>query len=127
MAIRKIKVTSDQWGLDWDCILEFDTESTIVTSEKTYTLDENLRLSLEFFSGGTEAIEDAEGDLCIAYAKFIAHKILLESMEWNLDGIIRSFVNAEGYLSIDGTQGVKLIRADDYEIEEEFSAVEIKD
>ena len=125
MAIRKIKATSEQWGLDFDFTLEFDTEKTTTWGKKTYTLDEVLKSSLEFFSRGPELIEDADGDLCKAYAMLIGPKIVLESMEWNLNGIIRHFDNEEGYLKLDGTNGVTLIRSDSFEIEDEFSTEDI--
>ena len=125
VAIKKIKATSEQWGLDFDFTLEFDMGITTVWQDKTYTLEDNLRSSLEFFTGGKEMIEDSDGDLCIAYAKFIGQKVVLESMDWNVDGIIRQFDNAEGYLALDGSTGVKLNRADDFQIEDEFTAKEI--
>ena len=125
MAIKKIKVTTEQSGIDWDCILEFDTEKTTEYHGKIYTLEDSLKTSLNFFLGGKELLEDSDGDSYIAYARFIGQKILTHSMTWNDDGIINQFKNAEGYLRLDGSHGVKLISAGDFSIENEFSAIEI--
>jgi hypothetical protein len=125
MAIKKIKATSEQWGLDFDFILEYDTDVTTEYHGQVNTLEENLKLSLGFFTGGSEVLEDSDGDVYIAYARFIGQKVVTEAMTWNVDGIIRQFENAEGYMGLDGSTGVKLVRADDFQIEDEFSAVEI--
>ena len=127
MATRKIKATSEQWGLDFDFTLEFDMDGVFEFGDKKYTTLEMVQMSLDFFTGGQEAIEDSDGDICIAYAKFIGQKVVRESMDWNLKGIISAFNDAEGYLTLDGTNGVTLIRSDTFEIEEEFSAEEIKE
>lgn len=126
MSIIRVNSTSNQFGIDWDCTLEFDTEKTTEYGGKIYTLDENLRSSLDFFSGGEEVLEESNGNLYIAYAKFISKKILIESMDWNVSGIIDQFKDSEGYLELDGSQGVTLIYADGFEIDNDFSAAEIK-
>ncbi|MDM1514520.1 hypothetical protein [Myroides odoratimimus] len=43
-------------------------------------------------------------------------------MDWNESGIIDQFEDLEGYPPLDGSMGVKLIRCDNFRLEdEEFS------
>ena len=123
MSIRKIIVSSSQCY--WECTIAFDTSKTTTCNGKEYTLDDNLRESLEFFSAGKDAIKEANGDLCNAYARFISRTIMKDSMDHTLAGIIELFNGYEGYLPLDGSSGVTLVRMADFEIEDEFDTEEL--
>lgn len=107
--IRKYKI---EYGfMDWECTLEIN--ETIFTPEL-------LKEALDFFVWDY----DKTNNLYEEYAKKIAKQVILLSMTWNEEGIIDEFIEMEGFPPLDGSMGVKLIRCDTFEFDDdEFSCV----
>ncbi len=101
----KFKLTYD-W---WEAILEIDgSKDTIRVMED----------QLLFWMGGQERIDDEDGDIVRAYLKMLCTKLLLLSMDWNIDGINHALKESEGWALLDGSFGVKLVSVDRWELSE---------
>jgi hypothetical protein len=101
MAIETITLSYD-W---WEAIVEVDdTPSTIRV----------MKEQLLFWGGGQEWIDEEDGDIKAAYLKKLGRTLLVESMEWNLKGVLSAFENREGWAPLDGTYGVKLTQIDSW-------------
>ncbi|MDM1536382.1 hypothetical protein [Myroides odoratimimus] len=105
--IKKYKV---MYGFhDWECTIEIN--------EELFT-PQLLQSALDFFCWDY----NKKGNLYEEYAKKLAKQIAYFSMDWNESGIIDQFEDLEGYPPLDGSMGVKLIRCDNFRLEdEEFS------
>ena len=109
-TLRKIEVEHD--SIDWSCIIQFDTE--IFTKEL-------VQECLDFYSW------EYDEDECLykEYAKKLAIQVMELSKQWNEEGIKERF-DEEGYPSLDGSNGVWLLRCDHRDIgEDEFTATDV--
>jgi hypothetical protein len=100
---------------DW-----WEAKISIKESEKTI---QAMRDSLMFFSNGETVIKAAEGDIAAAWLKYFAPAIIhIASKGYGKDHIIQEFGEEEGYLPLDGSEGVQLLEADDWVfIEDQFT------
>lgn len=90
--------------IDFDYVFDFGGKQT--------SMIDALKMMNEFFTDSESRLEDADGDVVIAYLKMLCHKCIGMSIEHykNCQGIIRLFNDGEeGYSKIDGSQGIKLI------------------
>ena len=109
---KKYKITSQQFGLDWS--------ATFLVSDE---LDEKLLVeSLEFFSGGGERVKQST-NLIDTYLQFIGSTLIETSYQCGgyLSSILREWEYKEGYLYLDGRNGITLIGVDQEEFDDEFS------
>tara|TARA_R110002072_G_scaffold299355_1_gene474683 strand:+ start:379 stop:744 length:366 start_codon:yes stop_codon:yes gene_type:complete len=94
--MKKVKVTFD-W---WEMLVEINP------CDKTLA---GMKEQLLFWTGGEGCIDAEDGDIESAFLKMLAAEILPLSQEYNLRGINNYFNEAEGWLPVDGTFGVKVI------------------
>lgn len=78
-----------------------------------------------FFTGSEDRLNEADGDVVVAFLKMITKKILMMSIEFycNAYGIVLQFDKGEeGYIKLDGSQGMKLIDLDipDFDCENDY-------
>jgi len=90
----------------WECVIEFDT--SLFTPQ---LVDEYLKFFVWDY--------DKENDPYEEYAKKLAQAIIIDSMEWNVEGVKDQFKNAEGYPKLDGSSGVLLVRCDPWEFSDD--------
>lgn len=102
MAIKKYTIEYD----NWECVIQFNTEKF------TEAL---LNECLNFFVWQY----DKKGDLYAEYAKKLAKQVLHLSMDYNKQGIINNF-DEEGFPSLKGKDGVKLVSCDTWTFEDDF-------
>jgi hypothetical protein len=107
---KKFKLTFD-W---WEAVVEIEQ------NEKTIG---HIKDQLSFFTGGQRTIDNAENneEIIEAYLRQIARSLVVESMDWKLEGVIDQIADDmyEGFLPIDGSFGVKLVSIDNWEFSEE--------
>jgi hypothetical protein len=112
---KKYKIKWD-W---WEAVVEIEQ------NEKTLG---NIKDQLSFFMGGQRTIDNAENneEIIEAYLRQIARPLVIESMDWNIKGVIDKIADDmyEGFLPIDGSFGVKLLRIDSWEFSEEDFDIE---
>jgi len=104
-VMKTVKLTYD-W---WEAVLEVDE------SKATKAV---MKEQLLFWLGGQDRINEADGDVEKAYLKMLAGRLILLSMEWNVEGVKDQIKESEGWVPIDGTYGVKLVSIDAWEFSE---------
>ena len=103
--MRKVQIEYE-W---WLAVLEIDdSESTLST----------MRDQLLFWTNGQERIKDSNGNIELAYLRMIGRELMLNSMEFNIKGVLEHFKGLEGYAPLDGSHGVKLLSVDSWQFEE---------
>ena len=111
--IKKVRINFE-W---WDCAVEIE--------QNQQTLD-YMKEQLLFWSGGQRRIDKENGDIEKAYLKMLGYELILMSIDYNLYGILSEFKDKEGWYSLDGSYGVKLISIDEWEFDkDEFYIEEI--
>ena len=104
--MKKVKIGFD-W---WDAVVE------ITESEETTNI---MREQLLFWMGGQRMIDDADGDVEEAYLKMLAVELINSSMDYTLSGVLKDFEEKEGWATLDGTFGVKLISVNEWKFDED--------
>lgn len=90
--------------IDFDYFFDFGGKQTPMIDALTSIND--------FFTDSESRMDDADGDIVIAFLRMLCHKCLVMSIEHykNCTGIIRLFNDGEeGYCKIDGSQGITLL------------------
>lgn len=90
--------------IDFDFVFDFGGKQTPMIEAMTMIND--------FFTNSEERLDDADGNIVIAFLRMLCHKCLIMSIEHykNCEGIIRLFNDGEeGYSKIDGSQGINLL------------------
>lgn len=101
----------------WEAVFEVD--------EVPATAD-FMKEQLLFFSGGQQLID--EHGIKQGYFKLIAPYLVEASMKYNLFGVKEWFKEQEGFASLDGDFGIKLISIDAWEFDrDEFQLERTKD
>ena len=65
-------------------------------------------------------INDAGGDVELAYLRFLGENLIVESIDKPLSGILREWQQREGWCSLDGSHGIKLVYVDEWEFGDDF-------
>lgn len=111
--MKKKKIEFD-W---WEAVVEID--------DKPETI-EVMREQLLFWMGGQERINAAKGDIELAFLKMLGQFAINESIGHTLEGVLCAIDDTEGWASLRGKYGVKLISVDSWEFEEsEFMVTNI--
>lgn len=81
---------------------------------------ESIKQSVEFWTGWEHRLELNDGDYITTFFKQITIEVIRESFanNYNKKGVISAIGRREGYPPIDGSQGIKLIRCDNFDIED---------
>jgi len=97
---------------------------TLRINQDSSTLD-TMREMLLFWMGGQDRIDDCEGDVQTAWLLFFAQRAIVESVQWNLQGVKSQFEQREGWAPLDGSCGIELIACDSLDFEtDDFSVTE---
>ncbi len=95
--------------------LTFDWWEAVVEVERCDKTTGLMKEQLLFWMGGQDRIDEEDGDIEKAYLKMLTQQIICLSMEFNTFGIKDEIGDMEGWCSIDGKDGVKLLTADTWE------------
>jgi len=96
------------------------------------SMDGCIQMMVDFWNGAEGRLNENEGDYLRTFLKQLCQRCLIVSIEYNrnVDGVIKQFVNEEGWMAMDGSCGIKLLSVElmymdtqaDYEIEERVPA-----
>jgi hypothetical protein len=124
---KQFKVEHSPTWAEIEVEIDFDVEL-----EDT-TVYESIRAQVEFWTDWEFDIMADENDYVKAYLKNLLRAciVILTERDFNLNGLIGAFKNKEGWATMDGSMGIKLLSSsdpnfddlDDYEITEK----EVKD
>ena len=92
--------------------LTFDWWEAVVEVERCDKTTEKMKAQLLFWMNGQHRIDEEKGDIEKAYLKMLTQQLIYLSMEFNTFGIKEEMADMEGWYSIDGKHGVKLLTAD---------------
>lgn len=98
---------------DWQCVIDFNTE--LFTKE-------HVTEYLAFFVWSY----NKENDPYEEYAKKLAQKIIIDSMELNIEGVKDVFEDAEGFPKLDGSTGVELVYCECWSFDDDDFEIEIE-
>lgn len=111
--MKQVKI-SYEW---WVALVEIDD------IPETYQYMEDQLL---FWSGGEDRIDREDGDVESAYLRMLGEAIITKSTRLTVQGIIRHFAEAEGWVPLDGSFGIRLVTVDTWEFEsDEFLIQEL--
>lgn len=81
----------------------------------------------EFWSGSKERLAEYDGEIVPAFLSFLTKEIFMISISgrWYKERIIREFEDKEGFMSLDGSYGIKLLSVDIFN--EEWMGIKIED
>ena len=103
--------------------IEIDFSFELKYGEKTYSLDELIKEYVQFWSGWEKRLWENDGNYTITFLKDLLKEICLiyfgSNCNYNIIGIISEFENKEGYPSLDGKYGIKLLDFEKPEILDE--------
>lgn len=103
--MRRVRISYQ----DWDADLEIAEGFT-----------DRMREQVEFWHGGEQRLRRLDGDVEKAYLEILAVELIILSIEFSVEGVIREFQNfkREGWYPIDGSYGVRLIAIDNWSFDE---------
>lgn len=97
-------------NIDFDFILQY--------GEEQKTMKILIEEMATFWSGWEERLQENDGSYLNLFLKQLCQECITVAMDGSsCAGVISQFNNREGWLTLDGTQGIKLLR---------FSGMEIK-
>ena len=97
--------------------IEFDWWEAVVEIDGKPETIEIMKEQLLFWVGGQRRIDKANGDVEFAYLEMLGEFLITESMGWSLEGILCQAEAREGWHSLCGKYGIKLISVDSWEFE----------
>ena len=110
--------------------IDFDKVNEVMEKKEVPIL-ETIKEMVLFWTSGEELIEDYEGDYVKAFLKNLCQKALGIQYEFyvNTSGVISHFESQEGYCSMDGSMGIKLLEVSEMELSyfEDYTIKEITD
>jgi len=118
---QQFKISYD-W--DWEMKVEIDFDFPNIMGE--------IKDMVEFWSNWEERLDDNDGDYVKTFLKQLGQKVyfmindcgsvysLLNSFDWD----DKFFGGEEGYCKMDGSKGIKIIRADSWSVDKEEFEVE---
>lgn len=108
--------------------VDIDHDFTVPYGGKVCNMEEILKENLLFWASGEERIDNYDDNVTEAYLQLLCSTCMCELVEnnWNVQGLIDSFKDKEGWTPVDGSFGIKIIYCeapemdyhDDYEIKE---------
>lgn len=116
MAAKTYKLEMNQ--THWEMQVEIDEELIYPYGDnKTSTCKEAIITMVEFWANHKSLLEDNDGDYTKAFLKMLARECFLITVEkqYNLNGLIEEFEDREGWCNMDGSFGIKIIQADDFD------------
>lgn len=101
----------------YTCNYDFYEAEAIFTVDTEIFKPEDAQLLLDFFSWDYDTEADPIDEIVKKYA--LQAILVGTAHDYNKVGVISWFEKSEGYLQIDGTNGVKLIGLSNYEFDED--------
>ena len=98
--------------------IEFDWWQAVVEIDGKPETLELMKEQLLFWMGGQGRINTAKGNIEQAFLKMLGQFLIYESIGHTLEGVLCAIDEAEGWASLRGKYGVKLIYVESWEFEE---------
>jgi len=112
MSLNRYKLSHRD--LAWEAEVEVDTEKSAPV----------IKEMVEFWLGWESRLEGHSGDYLSTFLAMLARELLIVVMEGGWGSRVSKFKNREGWYPLDGSQGITLVRCDDYRFEDEEFTVE---
>jgi hypothetical protein len=129
--VKKYQVT--YFPNDWSCTIELDEQHPIVHLSQPgqmKTCLDAMRVMVEFWTDWEYRLDMNDGDLTKTFLQQLAREIVYIVTEDSMAGvetIIREFNNREGWCPMDGSFGIKITSADNFDIpHDQFEIEEVK-
>lgn len=115
MATTNYEVTHD--SLYWSCMVEIQDE---VNGKSTIDW---IKEMVDFWTGSSDRLEENDGDYTKTFLKQLASECFKIGLanNYNTHGIVEEFADKEGWVSMDGAYGIKILNTDDCNIPDDFS------
>lgn len=97
----------------------FDWWEAIVEIDDTAETKELMKEQLLFWTNGQRKIDAAGGDVELVYLEMLGKYLITVSMGRTLEGVLYVVEESEGWCSLRGKYGIKLISVDSWEFETE--------
>lgn len=109
MAIKKYNV--EHYPTRAEIEVEIDFSYTLTYGTELLTMDDLIKQLVEFWAGWKSDLAYNNGNYIQTFLKNLCDVCLKVALEgnWNKDGVISEFEGKEGWCSLDGSNGVKLI------------------
>jgi hypothetical protein len=111
MAIKKYKIEHEP--TEGEIIVEIDFDFiNYFGGDDPITMENVIKMLVEFWSGYEYDLEENNHNYLDTFLKSLCNSVLVTALvgNWNLDGVISEFENKEGWPSLDGSYGIKLVR-----------------
>jgi len=122
----------DNYPNNWSCTIEINPDFIIQersTPDKVCTCHDVMASMISYWHGGDERLKILNGKIDKTFAQQLAREIFLILAEGNktVKGVIAEFENREGWSSMDGSWGIKIIEVDDLSFDhDDFDVEEVK-
>ena len=97
----------------------FDWWEAVVEIDDTPKTKEVMKEQLLFWLGGQRRIDKVSGDVELVYLEMLGQYLIAESMGCTLEGVLCAVEESEGWCSLRGKYGIKLISVDSWEFEDD--------
>lgn len=96
-------------------------DGTVEIDDANPTAAEVMQQVVEFWMGSETRLNENDGDYTRTFLKMLGQKLVLMQLHlgYNLAGIIEEMADEEGGPMLDGSHGIKLVRCDCPEVNEE--------
>lgn len=90
--------------IDFDFINYFGDETP-------HSMESVIKMLVEFWSGWESTLEENDNNYLDTFLKSLCSQVLMTALEgnWNEEGVISQFENKEGWVSLCGKNGIKLL------------------
>lgn len=92
----------------WEATIKIDEEKA----------KEAIKEMVEFWMGWESRLGLNDGDYTKTFLQQLSRNILIESMDYNLHGIISKYDDREGWTKMDGSKGIEIISVNNWEFYE---------
>ena len=102
--------------------VEIDFDKTNTRSNNEVPMLVIIEEMVLFWMNGENLIDVYGGDVVKAFLQNLCHRCLCLELEYdrNTIGIIELFKNQEGYIPMDGSEGIRLVSVSGMELTEQF-------
>lgn len=120
--MAKTRYQIGAYELDWWATVEIDDELQFQYAGETTTTERVIKDMVEFWSGWQWRLKDMHNDYTLVFLKQLTAEIIgkIATNNYNLEGVIAHFKNAEGWVQMDGSAGIKILDVDEFSWSDNF-------
>ena len=120
MAKKTYKIGA--YELDWWARVEIDFDKTFEMGNEVISTEMAIKMMVEFWSGWQWKLKDNHNDYTLLFLKNLTAEIIGEIAEnnYNLQGVLSHFRNAEGWCRMDGSAGITILDVDEFRWSDNF-------